>query len=84
MARSRHGAAGPWLFGAYSIADAFYAPIAARIAGHDLQVGKVAADYVAQTLNDPTFRKWREMGLERSYDPVPYAMDLPHRPWPVA
>ena len=84
MARSRYGAAGPWLFGSYSIADAFYAPVAARIAGHDLKVGKIAADYVAQTLNDPAFRKWREMGLERSYDPVPYAMDLPHRPWPVA
>lgn len=84
MARSRHGTDGPWLFGAYSIADAFYAPVAARIAGYDLKVGKVAADYVAQTLADPEFRRWRAMGLERSYDPVPYAMDLPHRPWPVA
>lgn len=84
IARSRHGAGGPWLFGAYSIADAFYAPVAARIAGYDLKVGQVAADYVAQTLADPEFRRWRAMGLERSYDPVPYAMDLPHRPWPVA
>jgi len=84
MARSRHGASGPWLFGAYSIADAFYAPVAARIAGHDLKVGGVAADYVAQTLTDPAFRKWRAMGLERSYDPVPYAKDLPRRPWPIA
>jgi len=84
MARSRYGAEGPWLFGAYSLADAFCAPVAARIAGYDLKVGKVAADYVAQTLNDPEFRCWRAMGLERSYDPVPYAMDLPHRPWPVA
>ena len=83
MARSRHGAEGPWLFGAYSLADAFYAPVAARIAGYDLKVGKVAADYVAQTLNDPEFRRWRAMGLAHSYDPVPYAMDLPHRSWPV-
>jgi glutathione S-transferase len=33
MARGRFGAAGPWLFGRFSIADAFFAPVAARVAG---------------------------------------------------
>jgi glutathione S-transferase len=82
LARSQHGYQGPWLFGAYSIADAFYAPVAARIAGHALPVSDLVQDYVSTTLADPAFRRWRAMGLTKSYDPVPYAMDLPTRAWP--
>ena len=82
LARTRHGDAGPWLFGDYSIADAFYAPVAARIAGHALPVNDLVQTYVDTTLADPAFRRWRAMGLTKSYDPVPYAMDLPTRAWP--
>lgn len=82
MARDRHGADGPWLFGAYSLADAFYAPIAARIAGFDLPVNDAAAAYVSEHLRDTAFRKWRAMGLTKIYDPIPYAMELPTRDWP--
>ncbi|CUH83000.1 glutathione S-transferase [Thalassovita mediterranea] len=81
-ARKRFGADGPWLFGQYSLADAFFAPVAARIAGHGLPVGEVATDYVATVLADPSFRRWRALGLTKSYDPVPYAMDHPTRAWP--
>jgi len=82
LARARFGAGGPWLFGTYSAVDAFYAPVAARIVGHNLPVGPEAAAYVAAHMADPSFRAWREEGLKVSYDPVPYAMDLPTRPWP--
>lgn len=82
MARARHGTAGPWLFGAYSLADAFYAPVAARIVGYDLPVGAESKAYCETVLKDPDFRNWRAEGLHVSYDPVPYAMDLPSRPWP--
>ncbi|WP_319825683.1 glutathione S-transferase [Thalassovita sp.] len=82
LARTRHGADGPWLFGAYSLADVFYAPVAARIAGYGLQVGDLARDYVDTTLADPAFRRWRAMGLTKTYDPVPYALDLPKHRWP--
>lgn len=82
LARERHGENGPWLFGDYSLADVFYAPIAARIAGHGLSVGREAQAYVEAHLNDPAFREWRVEGLKKSYDPVPYAMDLPTVPWP--
>jgi len=83
LARSRHGVSGPWLFGGYSLADVFYAPVAARIAGYDLPVGGLAQAYVATTLADPAFQKWRAEGLKKTYDPVPYALDLPTRPWPA-
>ena len=82
LARSRHGAGGPWLFGTYSLADVFYAPVAARIAGYGLPVGAGAQAYVDTTLADPAFRRWRAMGLTKRYDPMPYAMDLPTALWP--
>lgn len=53
-ARARDSAAqGPWLFGAYSLADAFYAPVALRIAGYGLPVGVVVKAYVAAHLAHP-------------------------------
>ncbi len=82
LARSRHGANGPWLFGNYTVADAFYAPVAARIAGFSLPVDQTSAAYVMAHLQDPAFQKWRVEGLKVSYDPVPYALDLPTRDWP--
>lgn len=36
------GSNGPWLCGDYCAADAFFAPVAARIAGHNLPVGSAA------------------------------------------
>ncbi|KAA2314174.1 glutathione S-transferase [Pseudooceanicola sediminis] len=81
-AQARRVEEGPWLFGRYSIADAFYAPVAARIAGYGLTVDGPVKAYVDTTLNDPAFRRWRALGLTRSYDPVPYALDLPTARWP--
>lgn len=82
MARERFGTDTPWLFGRYSLADVFFAPVAARIAGFGLPVGEAAAAYVAAHLADPAFRRWRALGLTVTYDPEPYARDLPHLPWP--
>ncbi len=82
MARAAHGTAEPWLFGAYSLADVFFAPVAARIATYGLPVGEAAAAYAAAHLADPAFRAWRAQGLS---DPVPqpvYDLDLPERDWP--
>ena len=82
-ARSQHAEPGPWLFGAYSLADVFYAPVATRIAGYDLPVSAAARAYVDAHLADPAFRAWRVEGLNKSYDPEPYALDLPSGPWPA-
>jgi len=82
MARDRFGADGPWLFGAYSLADAFYAPVAARIATYGLPVPDAAQAYVAAHLSHINFRQWRAMGLAKTYDPFPYRRDLPVAPWP--
>jgi len=84
IAFDRWGNGSDWLFGAYSAVDAFYAPVAARIAGYDLPVSEKMQAYVEAHLNDPAFKKWRAEGLRVTYDPVPYALDLPVKPWPNA
>lgn len=83
LARDRHGCDGQWLFGRYTLADVFFAPVAARIAGYRLPVGAEASAYVAAQLADPAFREWRDKGLKVTYKPQPYALDLPVEPWPV-
>ena len=82
FARDRFGEGGPWLCGRYSAADAFYAPVAARIAGYSLPVGEAAAAYVAAHLADPAFRRWRAMGLVHGATLERYAKTCPQKPWP--
>jgi glutathione S-transferase len=51
-------AGGPFLFGSFSAADAFYAPIAWRITGYALPVGPDSAAYVAALLGHPAMQEW--------------------------
>lgn len=81
-ARQETGAQGPWLCGAYSAADAFLAPVAARIAGYNLPVGAAAQAYVAAHLAHGPFRRWRAMGLVDGPDQAFYDRKYPARPWP--
>jgi glutathione S-transferase len=81
IAREARTGDGPWLFGEPSLADAFYAPVTARIATYDLPVGPEAAAYVATQLADPAFVAWRTAGLGEAPQPR-YDLDLPERPWP--
>ena len=81
-ARRETAAQGPWLCGAYSAADAFFAPVAGRIAGYNLPVGAGAAAYVAAHLAHPSFRRWRAMGHADGADQDVYRRDYPRRPWP--
>lgn len=74
---------GPWLFGAYSLADAFYAPVCARIIGYNLPVSDAAKSYCMTTLNDPAFKQWRAAGLKVTYDPFPYVPVGRSLPWPA-
>lgn len=73
---------GAWLCGEYSVADAFYAPVAARIAGYDLPVGEVAQAYVQRHLAHGGFRRFRAMGLVRGATLTRYAKSYATRPWP--
>lgn len=81
-ARTETGSKGPWLCGAYSAADAFFAPVATRIATYNLPVAPAAADYVKAHLSHPSFRRWRAMGLVDGADQDFYRRDYPRRDWP--
>jgi glutathione S-transferase len=56
--RRRFGAAGPWLFGEYSIADAMYAPVVLRFNTYGAQISQTARWYIATALEDATLQEW--------------------------
>ncbi|MGQ0565679.1 MAG: glutathione S-transferase [Gemmobacter sp.] len=81
-AKDVSGAKGDWLCGDYSAADAFFAPVATRIATYNLPVGPSAMAYVRAHLAHPSFRRWRTMGMVDGADQDFYRRDYPRRPWP--
>lgn len=81
-ARASCGGKGPWLCGEYSAADAFYAPVAARIAGYGLKVSASAQAYTNAHLADPAFRRWRAMGLISGKTLPWYTRDFDQGNWP--
>ena len=81
-ARQETGAQGPWLCGDYSAADAFFAPVATRIATYNLPMGPAGMDYVMAHLAHPSFRRWRAMGMVDGADQDFYRRDYPRRDWP--
>lgn len=69
-------AAGPFLFGAFCAADAYYAPVALRVRTYGLPLSKPAADYAARLLAAPGPAAWIADALqEREFVPE----DEPYR-----
>ncbi len=81
-ARDETGSGGPWLCGAYSAADAFFAPVAARVAGYNLPLNTAAMDYVGAHLHHEPFLHWRAQALVEGPEQPIYRRDWPQRPWP--
>lgn len=81
-ARRLHGQNTPWLCGAYCAADAFFAPVAARIAGYGLEISASAQAYVGAHLADPAFQRWQAMGHAFGERLARYERDCPRLPWP--
>jgi len=81
LCRKTYGANGPWLFGEYSIADVFYAPVATRLATYNLPQNGVVADYVAAHLAEPSFRRWRAMAFAQNFVQPGYDLDLTPAAW---
>lgn len=62
--RARFGASGPYLFGDWSIADAFFTPVATRIRHYQIDLAAhgddgTAAAYCATLLADPLVQEWK-------------------------
>lgn len=58
--RARFGAAGPWLFGEFTIADAMYIPVVLRFRTYGVPLPGDAAAYVQHCLEQQDVRAWCE------------------------
>jgi glutathione S-transferase len=56
--RNRHKVGGPFLFGHFTIADAFFAPVACRFVSYGVQLPQVARDYVDTLFALPAMQEW--------------------------
>lgn len=65
-ARRRFGAGGDFLFGAFSGADAMYAPVATRLRTYAIEVDEVASAYVDAIHAHPAFAAWKEAALKET------------------
>ena len=58
LCRKRFGAGGEMLFGAFSCADAMYAPVATRFATYAVELPPVARQYMQAVLALPSVQQW--------------------------
>jgi glutathione S-transferase len=58
--RERFGTEGPYLFGAFTVADAMYAPVVLRFRTYAVQLSPVAQQYADAVLKLPALREWIE------------------------
>ncbi len=85
QARGRFGAGGPYLFGAFSAADAMYAPIVSRLDTYQFDVAEDTRDYMDTILADPAFVRWRQDALAEPWQIAHYedgetAVEIFHNP----
>lgn len=66
-ARERFGAGGDFLYGAFSAADAMFAPVAARFRTYAVPLDPVSSAYVAAIHGHPAFVAWRRAALAEEW-----------------
>ncbi len=66
-ARSQRAGDGPYLYGAFSAADAMYAPIASRLDTYQIPVRAETRDYIATILGHAAFVEWRDEALKEPW-----------------
>lgn len=62
-ARQGFGAGGPWLFGAFSAADAMYAPVASRFRTYGVDLPEPLRAYQATVLGSVAMQEWTALAL---------------------
>ncbi|WP_112662542.1 glutathione S-transferase family protein [Microvirga flavescens] len=66
-ARGKFGQSGPFLFGAFSGADAMFAPLVTRLDTYSFDLDAPTRAYVDAVLSLPSFQEWRNAGLEEPW-----------------
>jgi glutathione S-transferase len=75
-ARMEFGRGGPYLFGAFSAADAYYAPVATRFVTYDVKLSGAAKEVQQALLDAPAVRGWTADAVKETEfvaDDEPYA-----------
>jgi glutathione S-transferase len=65
--RTRYGAAGPFLFGAFGAADAMYAPVVSRFHTYSIEVNAVARAYMDAVMALPAWAEWQAAALQEPW-----------------
>jgi glutathione S-transferase len=65
--RARFGAGGPFLYGAFSAADAMYAPVVWRFHTYAVGVSDVARAYMSAVMTLPASLEWRDAARRESW-----------------
>ena len=60
---ARYGGEGPYLFGAFTAADAMFAPVVHRFRTYDIATSPPVRDYMKSMLANPAFGKWTDDAL---------------------
>jgi glutathione S-transferase len=71
-ARARFGAGGPFLFGGFTIADAMFAPVAARFRTYSIALSPRAQAWSDAVLALPPVLEWERDGIAEPYVFAPY------------
>lgn len=58
---------GPFLFDDWSIADAFYAPVATRFESYGLPRSNRSDTYISELMSDPDFQDWESMAFAETH-----------------
>ena len=74
---------GPFLYGGFTIADSFYAPVATRLLTYGLPMSAPVAAYATAIAAHPDFVSWRQDGLDEDAELSIYDMPLARTPWPA-
>lgn len=75
---------GPFLYGAFSLADAFYAPVVTRALSYALPLSDASRDYAEAVIAHPAFTQWRDEGLAEDAEVAKYDIaGLSRIPWPA-
>jgi glutathione S-transferase len=76
--RTRFGASGRFLFGAFTAADAMYAPVVSRFHTYDVEVSASARDYMDAMMALPAWSEWKAAALKE-----PWVLPEDEPDWPT-
>lgn len=71
-ARTRFGARGDFLFGAFSAADCMFAPVATRLRTYAVKLDAPCEDYVEAIHNLDSFKRWKAAALKETWTQPDY------------